>query len=97
MNIFHFITRLKNRILKIVFTTFQKFGIHILPVHFYSPVPDTRKIPERAWSKSSTGLSLVENADLSFLERMRDYRNEFEKILRGEVNGFNMSNGSFEL
>lgn len=83
MNILHFIAELKNRILNITFPFFQKLGIHILPVHFYSPVPDTRKIPERAWSLSSPGLSLVDKTDLSFLERMRDYRNEFEEILGG--------------
>lgn len=88
--------KLKPCVRKMAFRTFQKFGVHILPVHYYSSVPDTRKIPERAWSLSSTGLSMVEETDLLFLERMRDYRNEFKEILEGRVNGFNMSNGSFE-
>jgi hypothetical protein len=95
VNILNLIAELKNRVLNTTFPFFQKIGVHILPVHFYSPVPDTRTIPERAWSVSNIGLSLVEKADLSFLEQMRDYRNEFEEILGGGI-GFNMSNGSFE-
>lgn len=97
VNILHSIARkLKNRILETSFTFFQRIGIHVLPVHFYSPVPDTRRIPECAWNISKVGLSIVERIDLSFLDKMRDYQNEFEEILKGRVNGFSMSNGSFE-
>jgi hypothetical protein len=96
VNVLHLMSRLKYRILKAAFTSFQRIGIHILPVHFYSPVPDTRRIPECAWDISAVGLSLVERTDLSFLDKMRGYRNEFEEILEGRVGGFNMRNGSFE-
>jgi hypothetical protein len=71
MNILSFIASIKSSILNRAFDLFQNLGIHILPVHFYSPIPDTRKIPERAWGLSRSGLSLVDKVDLSLLERMR--------------------------
>ena len=32
-----------------VFNVAQGFGAHFLPVHFYSPVPDTATIPDTTW------------------------------------------------
>ena len=52
------ITNISKRVLeKFLFTKafdlFEKFGIHILPVHYYSPIPDTRILrkKENLWSR----------------------------------------------
>ena len=34
-----------------VFNVAQRFGAHFLPVHFYSPVPDTEAIPNVTWGQ----------------------------------------------
>lgn len=90
-----YISPLLNKLQKQSFKFFQKLGIHVMPVHYYSPVPDTNKISQRAWDQSPTGLSLVANADLSILKDFRNYQEEFKELLNG-LGGFKMDNGSFE-
>src|SRR5262249_22400058 len=33
-----------------MFHTAERYGIHILPVHFYSPVPNTSAVDESVWN-----------------------------------------------
>jgi hypothetical protein len=83
-------------VLRIFFPFFQKIGIHVLPVHYYSPVPDTRKIPEHTWGVSKEGSKLIGKQYLYFISEMKNYLNQFQIIADGKLEGFNIKNGSFE-
>jgi predicted O-methyltransferase YrrM len=51
------------------FKALQSVGFHIVPNHFYEPVPDTRKLPESTWTKPSSlaGIDMKESSQLKLL------------------------------
>ncbi len=58
-------------------------GLHILPVHYYSPVPDTRALPPEHWQKPAEclGLQLDVDAGIAALARIaRDYGAEWREL-----------------
>jgi predicted O-methyltransferase YrrM len=55
------------------FAFWQKWGFHVLPVHFYSPIPDTQVVPEETWQQV---------ADLSGRINLRP---EAQRLLLAEV------------
>ncbi|MBN2473681.1 MAG: class I SAM-dependent methyltransferase [Pirellulales bacterium] len=52
-----------------LFNVFQKLGIHVTPVHFYQPIPDTRELREELWQSPSklVGVDLNESGQLALL------------------------------
>src|SRR4029450_3419222 len=54
------------------FIFFEKFGVHVLPVHYYSPVPDTRELRKNLdqWSRewSFTGVNFDMKGQLQILD-----------------------------
>jgi len=64
------------------FELFQKFGVHIVPNHFYSPIPDTRALGARAavWERESplAGVDLNEAGQLEMLERFQRFQTEYD-------------------
>src|SRR4051812_32390027 len=34
-----------------MFPLWQRLGVHVTPVHYYQPVPDTRRLPDRLWTR----------------------------------------------
>jgi hypothetical protein len=82
------------------FRTMEKMGIHVVPNHFYEPVPDTRNIPEGFWERPSEmiGIDLNEAAQLSLLEEFRSkYKTEYEQLSnpKSAPLGFTLPNRSF--
>ena len=67
-----------------VFTFFEKFGIHVLPVHYYSPVPDTRELRRqlsqwyREWSFA--GVEFNVDGQSQLLENLRTYTSECDEL-----------------
>lgn len=67
-----------------VFPTFERLGLHVLPVHFYSPVPDTRQLRQRLdrwhreWAFSGIDFDVQRQRDL--VERLRAFRAELERL-----------------
>lgn len=39
--------------IRLSFPLWQKMGLHVVPNHFYEPVPDTRTLGERPWLKQT--------------------------------------------
>lgn len=66
------------------FTFFEKFGIHVLPIHYSSPIPDTRELRKnldqwyREWSFTGVNFNLEEQ--LKLLDSLRAYKNECDKL-----------------
>jgi methyltransferase family protein len=56
------------------FSLWERLGLHVTPVHFYQPIPDTRKLDRRLWQQRSTmpGVALDDAAMLSLLDDLRD-------------------------
>src|SRR5437762_242783 len=55
------------------FSMAQSEGFHLLPVHFYSPVPDTSALPEKTWSHRFDripGWSLNREGQLKLLDEL---------------------------
>ncbi len=68
------------------FKFLEKYGLHVVPNHFYQPVPDTRKLPESTWATptSMPGIDLNDTAQLKLLSGFcSDFRHEFEQIPSG--------------
>jgi hypothetical protein len=84
-----------------VFRMLQKMGIHVVPNHFYEPVPDARNISEGFWKSPSSlvGIDVKEAAQLALLEEFcGKYQPEFEQFgnpTSTPSNGFSLANPSF--
>ena len=66
------------------FTFFEKFGVHVLPVHYYSPVPDTRDLRKNLdkWYRESsfTGVDFDMEGQLEILDTLRAYKPECDEL-----------------
>jgi hypothetical protein len=65
------------------FEGFERRGLHVLPVHYYSPVPDTRELKPELWQSNSemVGVHVEE-------EKARALLHEFAKLYGTEYNAF---------
>lgn len=64
-----------------LFIEAEKMGIHILPTHFYNPVPVLKELEERDFSAYSTiGLNLNEDNQWKLLQRFAEYFEELSNI-----------------
>lgn len=67
-----------------VFPLFEHLGVHVLPIHFYSPVPDTRELRrnrprwDREWSMA--GIDLDEERQSSWIGRLAAFQDEFDAL-----------------
>lgn len=62
------------------FPIFEKLGVHVLPVHYYSPVPNTASLPDSLWESRSSmpGVDMNEDNALALLDTFaREYKSEF--------------------
>lgn len=65
------------------FRMMERVGIHVVPNHFYAPIPDTREIPDHYWERPSelVGIDLSENTQLALLEEFRGkYKSEYDQF-----------------
>jgi len=70
------------------FSLFQRLGFHITPNHYYSPIPDTRKLKDDLWSKRSelVGVDINESKQLELLSLFgAKFKNEYERFPRGKT------------
>jgi len=45
------------------FELFQRRGWHIVPNHFYDPIPDTSQLPDRLWERPSEMIGIDQNIE----------------------------------
>ncbi len=67
----------------------QRLGYHILPVQYYSPIPDTREISEKVWESQTemVGLDTRDADQLNFLSNVIPlYLTEFDQFPREPSN-----------
>jgi hypothetical protein len=84
------------------FDLWQAHGYHVKQLSFYSPLPDTSKLPESVWTNESrlAGLDMNEAGQLLLLERLQNlYREEYNLLPRAKPDGpprFYFGNNSIE-
>ncbi|MBI5621331.1 class I SAM-dependent methyltransferase [Candidatus Falkowbacteria bacterium] len=84
---------------RVIFNFWQALGVHITPVHFYSPIPDTAALPKRLWQKQSAlpGLDLRIAEQLVLLKQLAKFKKEYDALPRqGRLPEFYLQNHSFE-
>ena len=81
------------------FALWERRGFHVLPVHFYSPVPTTDQL-ERALPQESElrGLAFDLGQHLEFLRSLARWRDEYDDLPKHRSNdgGFYLQNHNFE-
>ncbi|MDH3618646.1 MAG: class I SAM-dependent methyltransferase [Nitrosopumilus sp.] len=60
----------------------EMYDIHITPVHFYQPIPDTRNIKEEVYNhvKNFSGINFREKEQLALIEKFSKYANELKSF-----------------
>lgn len=84
------------------FDLWQSHGVHVTPVHFYSPVPDTSALPSSLWDHelACPGLDFNEPEQIRYLrEIFPRYRNEYDQFPYAPTEiayQFHFNNGAFD-
>lgn len=71
------------------FTTWQKYGYHVLRNHYYSPIPDTSQLTKAVFDKVSEmrGIDMRESKQLELLKNFKDrYKHEYDLFPEKPVN-----------
>ena len=69
-----------------LFYDFEKIGFHILPVHFYSPLPDTGTLADAVWEPYDTAdMGYDDEAMLKLLTELSQYKTEVMDIPMEQV------------
>jgi GT2 family glycosyltransferase len=84
------------------FRLFEDNGFHLTQVHYYSPIPDLRTLPDDLWNRESElpGLDLNDAVQLHLVgevfPRFRDEYDTFPKAPTGQPFEYHLSNGMFD-
>lgn len=84
------------------FHFWQRHGVHVVPNHFYQPIPDTRTLPDKLWQKPSemVGIDMQDDAQQallsSFVARFRAEYESFPREQTGVPHRYFVNNGAFE-
>lgn len=93
--------RLSRRLAIGSFDLCQRIGLHVVPVHFDDPIPDTSKLPAELWNRRSElpGLELREESQLKLLARVQElFKGEYDAFPRSYAGPgrYFVNNGMFE-
>jgi Methyltransferase domain len=94
-------SRQYRRIIKRLFPVFQRLGIHVVPNHYYEPVPDTSKLSADNWSRRSAlvGINIDEKGQMELLtEFASKFKQEYDSFplkKTGVPHEFSFENDSF--
>jgi predicted O-methyltransferase YrrM len=87
---------------KVSFPVGQRLGIHVIPNHFYYPVPDTRLLGDDLWTKPSdlVGIDMNDTAQRELLGGFAaEFHEEYEQFPRQRTSSphsFYLNNNRFE-
>ncbi len=94
---------LLRRAVAIPFETWERHGWHLTPNHFYSPIPDTRALPDALWRRESAlpGIDMRDEEQLALLrevvDRFGDELNGLPRSQAGAAAGeYFVDNSAFE-
>lgn len=79
--------RLIDKVVWRMFYVFERLGFHFLPVHYYSPIPDTRQLRKRSELLTQEhpmyGVYLREDAQFGILNLLKGYEEEYRQAGNG--------------
>ncbi len=84
------------------FRRFERHGVHVTPVHFYSPIPDTAHLGDDIWRRESdlVGIDMNDEMQLHLVsEVFPQFRDEYEALLSSpseDPSRFYLGNGLFD-
>jgi hypothetical protein len=84
------------------FRRFERHGVHVTPVHFYSPIPNTAHLGDNIWQRESglVGVDMNDEMQLHLVsEVFPQFRDEYEGLLSGPSEDqarFYFGNGFFD-
>jgi hypothetical protein len=84
------------------FRRFERHGVHVTPVHFYSPIPDTAHLGDDIWRRESelVGVDMNDEMQLHLVsEIFPQFRDEYEALLSApseDPSRFYLGNGLFD-
>lgn len=90
------------RFLRATFRLWEALGVHVTPVHYFQPIPDSSRLPERLWREQSSlvGIDLRTEAQLALLAEMASgFRAEYAAFPRaptGDPRVYHHGNVAFE-
>ncbi len=83
-----------------LFMLWEDLGLHVLPNHFYTPIPDTRLLPSNIVDSNLTGIDMNDTGQKLFLHNTLSlYKDDFHELLGKSVEanyGFHLGNGRFD-
>lgn len=93
-------SRIRNKLLSLSFPLWERLGVHITPVHFYQPIPDSRTLPPGLWTERSEmcGVDVSLSRQIRFLEALSAYREKYSEVATEAFStetGFRIDNKSF--
>ncbi len=84
------------------FGLWERLGIHIVPNHFYQPIPHVRYLNDRLWETPSAlvGIDMDEQSQIALLSQFSDaYKHEYDLFptnKTGRPYDYFVNNGGFE-
>lgn len=92
--------RFVRKLYELSFPYWQKLGFHIIPNHYYWPIPDTRKLKDVLWQKKSdlVGIEMNDKEQLEMLHLFLRFKKEFETFPRNKTSipyQYYVNNGYF--
>jgi predicted O-methyltransferase YrrM len=96
------IRRAANRAVRDSFSFWERLGVHVTPVQYYQPVPDTRRLDPALWDRRSSmpGVDIAEADQLALVEELAatygDEYGAFVTVPAGDPERFHFDNASFE-
>ena len=85
-----------------IFRLWERYGIHVTPVHFYQPIPNTQSLPEALWNRPSelVGIDMNDAVQLDLLQNhFPKFRGEYDQFPAeppGAPIRFHLNNGLFD-
>jgi hypothetical protein len=89
------------RFCRVTFPFFERLGFHAVPIHYYQPIPDTRKLSPSLAHRTSrlVGIDFDEGKQLELLSSFqRKFKSEYDALPNGSSDGptrFSFENTSF--
>jgi predicted O-methyltransferase YrrM len=84
------------------FYLFERLGLHVVPNHFYQPIPDTRELTDAVFSRRTelVGIDMREEAQCKLLEEVAAaFKSEYDALPREKTDvahQFYLNNGTYQ-
>ncbi|MBX9693637.1 MAG: class I SAM-dependent methyltransferase [Cyanobacteria bacterium] len=82
-----------------LFPFWQQLGLHVVPNHFYQPIPDTRELRDDLWERRSelVGIDMRESAQIAMLDQfVSSFKKDYDSIplQKGDVQQYYVNNNT---